>query len=232
MADIAYLLQEGAPSTMPFWGPGLQPAPPAGYDYDYVNADVVLHRMSVGEDGRLVLPDGMSYRVLVLPDVDSMTLPLVRKIRKLVAVGGTVIGRRPSHTPGSPVIRMRIASCRRSPAISGAISTASAARGESTGRKSGMGSDRRLRSSIRSDVPVDFESSRALDATVAWMHRRAGEPTSTSSRTERTRPRYPGSLPRQRKRSGSCGIPTPERSSRRAMPSLTAASPCRCSCRK
>lgn len=38
--DIAYLLPEGAPSTMPFWGGGLQPAPPPGYDYDYLNTDV------------------------------------------------------------------------------------------------------------------------------------------------------------------------------------------------
>ena len=55
------------PSSQPFWGAGLQPAPPEGYDYDYINTDVLLNRMSVGADGRLVLPDGMSYRVLVLP---------------------------------------------------------------------------------------------------------------------------------------------------------------------
>ena len=38
-----------------------------GYDYDVVTEEVILKRMSV-RDGRLVLPDGMSYRVLVLPD--------------------------------------------------------------------------------------------------------------------------------------------------------------------
>ncbi len=38
-----------------------------GYDYDVCAADVILNRMSV-RDGRIVLPDGMSYRVLVLPD--------------------------------------------------------------------------------------------------------------------------------------------------------------------
>ncbi|MDP4290547.1 MAG: glycosyl hydrolase, partial [Bacteroidota bacterium] len=39
VADIAYLLNEGAPSTMPFWGAGLQPACPEGYQFDYFNAD-------------------------------------------------------------------------------------------------------------------------------------------------------------------------------------------------
>ena len=42
--------------------------PPEGYDYDYINTDALLNRMSVKEDGRLALPDGMSYRVLVLPE--------------------------------------------------------------------------------------------------------------------------------------------------------------------
>jgi hypothetical protein len=71
--DLAYLLPQGAPSTMPFWGAGLLPAPPKGYDYDYVNTDILLHKMSVGADGSVrvagspAMPDGMSYRVLVLP---------------------------------------------------------------------------------------------------------------------------------------------------------------------
>ena len=47
VADLAYLLPEGAPSTMPFWGAGLLPAPPPGYDYDYINTDILLHRTSV-----------------------------------------------------------------------------------------------------------------------------------------------------------------------------------------
>ena len=35
-----------------------------------------LTRMRV-KDGRIVLPDGMSYRVLVLPQVETMTPPLL-----------------------------------------------------------------------------------------------------------------------------------------------------------
>ncbi len=175
VADIAYLLPEGAPSTMPFWGSGLQPAPPAGYDYDYVNADVVIHRMSVGEEGRLVLPDGMSYRVLVLPEVDTMTLPLVRKIRRLVAVGATVIGRRPLRTPGLA-------------GYPDADRQLDAIASDLWGDLDGISRTRRVYGKGRvvwgqplaavfesMQIPVDFEWSRPLDATVAWMHRRAGE---------------------------------------------------------
>ena len=57
-----------------------------------MNADVILNRLSV-RDGRLVLPDGMSYKVLVIPDyVTQMTLPLLRKLRDLVEAGGVLSG--------------------------------------------------------------------------------------------------------------------------------------------
>lgn len=99
VADIAYLLDESAPSTMPIWGTGLNPAPPEGYDYDYINVDVLINRMTV-KDGRLVLPDGLSYAVLVLPQTRSMSLPVLNKIHQLVGEGATVIGPKPECTPG------------------------------------------------------------------------------------------------------------------------------------
>ncbi len=98
-ADFAYLLNEGAPSSQPFWGAGLQPAVPDGYDYDTVNADVLLNRMSVGPDGRIVLPDSMSYRVLVLPQIDRIRPQLLRKIKELVMGGATVVGPKPALSP-------------------------------------------------------------------------------------------------------------------------------------
>jgi len=43
------------------------------YDYDVINEEVLLNRMQV-RDGRLVLPDGMSYRVMVLPGHQIISL--------------------------------------------------------------------------------------------------------------------------------------------------------------
>ena len=86
VGDVAYFYGEGAPATVPFWKP-VNPAPPPGYGYDWINADVLLNRMSVAQ-GRLVLPGGMNYGLLVLPDyVDQVTLPLLRKLRDLVSAG-------------------------------------------------------------------------------------------------------------------------------------------------
>ena len=97
--DLVYLLPEGAPSTMPFWGSGLEPAPPQGYDYDYVNTDVLLNRMSVAADGGIKLADGMSYRMLVLPPTTRMTPAVAQKLHELVAAGATVVGPRPVRSP-------------------------------------------------------------------------------------------------------------------------------------
>jgi len=69
-----------------------------GYDWDECGAEVVLTRMAV-KGGRIVLPDGMSYRVLVLPWSQTMTPGLLRKVKELVEAGATVLGPRPSASP-------------------------------------------------------------------------------------------------------------------------------------
>ncbi len=91
IADICYLQPENSPQ-------GFQSHKRSGYDYDDCTAEVVLTRMSV-RDGRIVLPDGMSYRLLVLPEVATMTPPLLEKVKGLVEAGATVIGPRPRKSP-------------------------------------------------------------------------------------------------------------------------------------
>ncbi len=94
VADVAYFISEDAPKMA---GPQSPPLPP-GFDYDFINADVIEHRLSV-KDGRLVLPDGMNYRLLVLPPSATMRPELLKKIRELVRAGATVVGAPPSRSP-------------------------------------------------------------------------------------------------------------------------------------
>lgn len=175
VADLAYLLNEGAPSTMPFWGAGLKPAPPAGYDYDYVNADALLTRMSVGADGHLVTPDGVSYRVLVLPEVERMTLPVLRKIRELVGNGATVLGPKPSRSPslaGYPEADREVQAI--ASELWGDLDGVSRTR-----RSFGKGTVAwgltpvEVLAALR--VPPDVEYGRGLDADLSWIHRREGD---------------------------------------------------------
>ena len=100
VADICYLQAEGGPMSIRppgMLGPnGVSPRP--GYNYDACSVEVLLKRMSA-RDGRLVLPDGTNYRVLVLPKSQTMTPTLLKKIKELVDKGATIIGPRPMKSP-------------------------------------------------------------------------------------------------------------------------------------
>jgi len=64
-----------------------------GYDYDVATQENVLSLHFEG--GQLTLPSGMSYRLLVLPNRDSISLPVLRKVAELVNAGAQVVGPRP-----------------------------------------------------------------------------------------------------------------------------------------
>lgn len=92
VADIAYLAPEGTPRK--FQAPPeaeIAPHIRSGYGFDGCSAEVVLTRMSM-KDGRIVLPDGMSYRALVLPPVETMTPALLAKIEQLAKAGAMIVG--------------------------------------------------------------------------------------------------------------------------------------------
>ena len=61
-----------------------------GYDYDVTNSDVILNRLSV-KDGRLVLPDGTSYAILVLPSGEDAHPAVLEKIEQLLTAQGSSV---------------------------------------------------------------------------------------------------------------------------------------------
>jgi hypothetical protein len=95
VADLCYLRPQLPDQN--YFDP--KPAVPAGYKFDECSAEALMTRMKV-RNGRLVLPDGMSYRALVLPaEYRLMTPELVEKIKELTADGATIIGPRPTASP-------------------------------------------------------------------------------------------------------------------------------------
>ncbi|MBP8259683.1 MAG: hypothetical protein KA118_08470 [Verrucomicrobia bacterium] len=94
VADVVYFIGEDAPKMTGVRKPDL----PAGRDFDYINADVIETRLAV-KDGMLALPHGTAYRVLVLPELETMRPRVLRKIRDLVKAGATVLGPAPSRSP-------------------------------------------------------------------------------------------------------------------------------------
>lgn len=91
--DIAYFIGEDAPIMT-----GIrQPERPLGYDYDYINADVIQH-MYVKEN-TLCLPSGPAYRILVIPPSADMRPAVLAKIKELVRDGAVILGDAPSRSP-------------------------------------------------------------------------------------------------------------------------------------
>ena len=97
VADVLYFYGEDSNLTAIFAKSA--PNVPAGYNFDYVNADALIHEIHAA-DGKLTTGSGMSYRVLALdPYSEHMSLPVLRAIHKLVEDGAIVVGPRPVETP-------------------------------------------------------------------------------------------------------------------------------------
>lgn len=95
VADICYLAPEATPQT---WiAPHKRDS--AKYNFDGCPPEVVLKRMSV-KDGRIMLPDGMNYKLLVLSSSETMTPKLLKKIKELVEAGATIVGAPPKKALG------------------------------------------------------------------------------------------------------------------------------------
>jgi len=100
VADILYLAPEGAPQVFRAPASATQGSPPdrRGYNFDGCDPEALIERAAVA-GGRIVLPDGMSYRLLVMPRFETMTPRLLRKIKDLVEAGATVVGSPPRRSP-------------------------------------------------------------------------------------------------------------------------------------
>lgn len=92
VADLCIYLGENAPVKLLA---NRLPVIPEGYDFDVCTKDALVSRMSAKE-GRIVLPDGVSYQLLLLPNNGDISLEALRQIAKLVKDGVPVYGNRPT----------------------------------------------------------------------------------------------------------------------------------------
>jgi hypothetical protein len=97
VADVLYFYGEDSNLTAEF--ASKSPDVPPGYNFDYVNADALIHETSVA-NGEIVTPSHMRYRVLALdPYSQHMSLAVLRKIRDLAMAGAVVAGPKPTDSP-------------------------------------------------------------------------------------------------------------------------------------
>jgi acetyl esterase/lipase len=94
VADVLYYYGDHVPNIA-----ALKEADPAqampGYDYDVTNEDVLLKLKVI--DGKIMVPGGIQYRLLALPDHKVLSLPALEKVDSLLRQGATVLGPKPER---------------------------------------------------------------------------------------------------------------------------------------
>lgn len=111
VARGSYMLRQGVPvsdllvfvgETSPngtFTNEDLKKNMPIGTNFDNVNADVLLHRISI-KNKQLVLPEGTEYKALALKNNVYASLELVNKLHKMAQQGVLIIGNPPQKLAG------------------------------------------------------------------------------------------------------------------------------------
>lgn len=86
-ADVCFFISEESPKMSGWVDKSLA----KGYDYDFINSDVIINSITV-ENGKLALPSGINYSLLVLPPLNTMRPEVLKRIKELVEQGAKVLG--------------------------------------------------------------------------------------------------------------------------------------------
>lgn len=93
-ADVLYYYGDHIPNIA-----RLKEDDPAGvlptYDYDITNEEILLQVKTDG--GKITVPGGVSYRLLVLPDHKVLSLAALEKVNEVLRQGGAVLGPKPER---------------------------------------------------------------------------------------------------------------------------------------
>lgn len=92
VADVLYYYGDHVPNVFPFKHSDPAGAMP-GFDYDVTDETIFL-QLDV-DDGKIVVPSGLRYHILVLPDHRVLSLAVLEKLEKLVRKGAHVLGQKP-----------------------------------------------------------------------------------------------------------------------------------------
>ncbi len=102
LARCSYMLERGQSTSDVLWylGDEISHKPsqkfqfPAGYKNDYCNPDVLLNRLSV-DNGEIVTPEGLRYRMMWIPDTKRMLPETLEKLQQMIQQGAVVVADAP-----------------------------------------------------------------------------------------------------------------------------------------
>ncbi|MGE4434305.1 MAG: glycosyl hydrolase [Bacteroidales bacterium] len=93
-ADLCLYLGENAPVKILTHR---LPDIPGGYDFDAFTSYALFNRMDAA-NGKVILPDGVTYNMMVMPYNSNITLDALRKIASMVKNGMKLYGSKPSYS--------------------------------------------------------------------------------------------------------------------------------------
>lgn len=94
VADVLYYYGDHVPNVFPIKHTDPAGAMP-GFDYDVTDEGILL-QLKVN-NGKIVVPSGIEYKVLVLPDHKVLSMDALKKIEHLLSQGAEIIGYKPEH---------------------------------------------------------------------------------------------------------------------------------------
>jgi hypothetical protein len=169
--EAEYVRPDVSPDSNPLIAKHVRPQVPAGYSFDHVNADVLLSRSRI-DNGRIVLPNGASYRMLVLPEtLDGMSPALAARLREMVEQGMVLLGGKPAHALGLAGQADGDARFRSAVDALWGDGASGTARQVGHGRVYASGPIQQVLDALKVGPDADCSTGRA-DGQVRWIHRR------------------------------------------------------------
>ena len=98
VSDLLVFVGDEAPNSV-FKRNDFNPPIPAGTKFDNTNADVLINRIRI-ENGKMVLPEGTEYKILVLQNSEKTALNTLQRIDEINSAGIPVVGKKPIGLPG------------------------------------------------------------------------------------------------------------------------------------
>ena len=98
VADMLVYVGEGAPNSS-YYRTDFEPMIPKEINFDNVNTDVLLNRIKI-ENEELKLPEGTTYKMLVLKNSETISLPTLERILEIAKSGVPIFGEKPTQLAG------------------------------------------------------------------------------------------------------------------------------------
>jgi alpha-L-rhamnosidase len=167
VADVLYYYGDQVPNFV-----RLKSDDPAGvlpgYDYDVTDTEALLHRIRADSSG-LHTPEGIRYRMLVLPSWRIVPLSVLELVQRYLQSGGVVVGERPLRPQGIVPAAEQL----RYKQLAGKIWGGCSATAPNAGVRIGRGTlfcEANVRGALAGlHIPPDFE---AESSAIDYIHRR------------------------------------------------------------